>query len=174
MRLAQTWCFCNVRALAKNNIALFSSMVNLDNELLSIAAMNDETERKQNFESFVLFKLSSEKQLWPHLKINNLPFVQEVNDSFDKLARSIQDKGDVSGSDEALSLQEQFKWNFVDMLIQFKLLVKRSEGGYNAENLSSNKAGSCGLCNLCSGTSSCKSDNEIASVKTSNAIEWNL
>lgn len=114
-----------------NNLRLYSSIVSIEDELQSLAGIYDESERRQNFESFIVEKLQEEQLHWPNIRISKLPFAQDVNDTLIRLGQSVQDaaweKHVVSGFVETPDPQKNVLWNFVDMLIQFKMLVKRTE-----------------------------------------------
>jgi hypothetical protein len=113
----------------------------LEDELLSLAQISDDDLRRDSFESFLLSKMVKPQS---GFRIQDLFFVEQVNDGLTRLGTAIQDqsweKYVISGFEEnAAVLEDKTLWACVDMLIQFKMLVKKLECNPKRSTLSGGK-----------------------------------
>lgn len=124
-----------------------------DEELFEFVKMTDDLTRRDDFESFIRKKVLEQKLHEAENKISDLPFVKSVNESLVRLGQSVQDeaweKHVVSGFSDTIALQQVHLWACVDMLIQFKVLVKNLEGSKTHTKLMAKKSKGCNQCTVC-------------------------
>jgi len=140
----------------------------LEEQILSIATMDDESKRRADFESFVIQQIQAEQQQKIYIKISDLSFVKDLTDCLTRLGHAVQNgekhvvsrfvdipgfqleqqqqqKNAVTDFVKTSGIQQAQLWTFVDLLIQFKALVqKRTE-----EKGATKKEQRCGRCEVC-------------------------
>jgi len=141
----------------------------LEEQILSIATMDDETKRRIDFESFVNQHIQAEQQQKMYLKISDLSFVKGVTGCLTRLGQAVQNgekhvvsrfveipgfqlgqqqqqkRNFVTGFVKISGLQQAQLWTFVDLLIQFKGLVQK----WTEEKSKNTKKEWCGRCKVC-------------------------
>ena len=98
------------------------------------------------------------------LKLKSLDFVQAMDKSILKLGQSAQDQGwgrHVVSEFQPVSLSENHIWPYVDMLIQFKLLISNMERMSYKKAPAPVKTGNGCKCPGCPGLGSCKDGKNI-------------
>ena len=137
----------------------------LEAELIHFSKIDDDDVRRNDFEAFVTGRLQEElaltnaaaKSTVAKLKLKSLDFVKAMDKSILKLGQSAQDQGwesHVTAGFQPVSKGGNDIWPYVDMLIQFKLLIS------NMERMSNKRApapaGNGCNCAGCPGLGSCK------------------
>jgi hypothetical protein len=118
---------------------------NLEDKLIHFSKISDDDVRRNDFEAFVTNKLQEEIAITnaattcsaalsstvERLKLKSLNFVQAMDKSILKLGQSAQDQGWESHVTSGFQPVQQAGgndiWPYVDMLIQFKLLISNME-----------------------------------------------
>jgi len=158
---------------------------NLEDELIHFSKISDDDMRRNDFEAFVTNKLQEEIAITnaattalsstvERLKLKSLNFVQAMDKSILKLGQSAQDQGWESHVTSGFQPVQQAGgndiWPYVDMLIQFKLLISNMERttnrskntavhSANASTVNTAAAATTGngcKCKGCPGLNSCK------------------
>lgn len=148
----------------------------LEDKLIHFANIDDDNVRRNDFEVFVTGRLQEElafltnqaaKSTVERLKLKSLSFVQAMDKSILKLGQSAQNQGwenHVTSGFPQQQQQQQPKgnndiWPYVDMLIQFKLLISNMERMSNKKasekTIARNDTGGCNKCAQCPGFGSC-------------------
>jgi len=153
-------------ANSKSNLAVCNTMNlsddldyvrSLENKLIHFSKIDDDDVRRNNFEAFVLDRLAEEleitneaaKSTIEKLKLKSLDFVKTMDKSILKLGQLAQEQGwetCVTSGFQPVSTSCHDIWPYVDMLIQFKLLIS------NMERMSNKRKVATG----CPGLGSCK------------------
>lgn len=115
------------------------NVATVDDALLSFADMEDDSARRGSFEAYLKTKIleqdsAHDRQSMTIERISDMSFVKNVNDSLVRLGQVAQEEAwekHVVGGFAAISSQNTRLWRFVDLLIQFKVLVK----GYEKQGL---------------------------------------
>jgi hypothetical protein len=101
----------------------------MDEKLNSFSQINDDQRRRTEFETFVLRHVKEEKLFDPSWSQDTSPFVELLNARLAILGQSVQDNSwdtyITSGFDKS-TVGPQL-WACVDMLIQLKTVVRKSE-----------------------------------------------
>eukprot|EP00527_Entomoneis_sp_CCMP2396_P004858 CAMPEP_0198141738 /NCGR_PEP_ID=MMETSP1443-20131203/4686_1 /TAXON_ID=186043 /ORGANISM="Entomoneis sp., Strain CCMP2396" /LENGTH=185 /DNA_ID=CAMNT_0043804565 /DNA_START=94 /DNA_END=648 /DNA_ORIENTATION=+ len=110
----------------------------LEDKLIHFSKIDDDDIRRNDFEAFVTGRLQEElaftnaaaKSTVERLKLKSLDFVQAMDKSILKLGQSAQDQGweiHVTSGFQPAPKGGNDIWPYVDMLIQFKLLLSNME-----------------------------------------------
>lgn len=134
----------------------------LEDKLIHFSQIDDDDIRRNDFEAFVTGRLQEElaftnaaaKSTVEKIKLKSLDFVKAMDKSILKLGQSAQDQGwegHVKSGFQPVPKGGNDIWPYVDMLIQFKLLIS------NMERMSNRAPVSNGCkCAGCPGLGSCK------------------
>ena len=138
---------------------------NLEDKLVYFSKIVDDDVRRNDFETFVTDRLREEISMTPvhtvsttvqRIKLKSLDFVQAMDKSILKLGQSAQDQGwesHVTSGFQPVQKGDNDIWPYVDMLIQFKLLISNME---RSANKKSAPVGNGCKCKGCPGLGSCK------------------
>ena len=122
---------------------------NLEDKLIHFSKILDDDVRRNDFEAFVTNKLQEEIAITnaattaalsstvERLKLKSLNFVQAMDKSILKLGQSAQDQGwdsHVTSGFQPVQPESNSIWPYVDMLIQFKLLISNMERTTNRKS----------------------------------------
>ena len=122
---------------------------NLEDKLIHFSKILDDDVRRNDFEAFVTNKLQEEIAITnaattaalsstvERLKLKSLNFVQAMDKSILKLGQSAQDQGwdsHVTSGFQPVPKGGNSIWPYVDMLIQFKLLISNMERTTNRKS----------------------------------------
>jgi len=110
----------------------------LEDKLIHFSKIDDDDVRRNDFEAFVTGRLQEElaftnaaaKSTVERLKLKSLDFVKAMDKSILKLGQSAQDQGwesHVTSGFQPVPKGGNDIWPYVDMLIQFKLLISNME-----------------------------------------------
>jgi len=109
---------------------------NLEEKLIHLSKIVDDDVRRTDFEAWVTYRLQQElaitKSTVEHvrLKLKSLDFVKAMDRSILKLGQSAQDHGwesHVTSGFQPVQAGSNDIWPYIDMLIQFKLLLSTME-----------------------------------------------
>lgn len=139
----------------------------LEDKLIHFSKIDDDDIRRNDFEAFVTGRLQEElaftnaaaKSTVERLKLKSLDFVQAMDKSILKLGQSAQDQGwesHVTSGFQPVPKGGNDIWPYVDMLIQFKLLISNMERMANKRTPVPAAAGNGCKCAGCPGLGSCK------------------
>ena len=148
----------------RNALALYDdadSIRNLEDQLVYFSKIVDDDTRRSDFETFVTNRLQEEISMAPvhtdsttahRIKLKSLEFVQAMDRSILKLGQLAQDQGwesHVTSGFQPAQKGDNDIWPYVDMLIQFKLVLSKLEHFPILPN-------GCKKCKDCPGLGSCK------------------
>ena len=134
----------------------------LEDKLIHFSKIDDDDVRRNDFEAFVTGRLQEEiaftnaaaKSTVERLRLKSLDFVKAMDKSILKLGQSAQDQGwegHVKSGFQPVPKGGNDIWPYVDMLIQFKLLISNMERMSNRDTVSNGCK-----CAGCPGLGSCK------------------
>ena len=117
----------------------------LEDKLIYFSKIDDDDTRRNDFEAFVIDRLQEELEFTnkaakftiEKLKLQSLDFVKTMDKSILKLGQLAQDQGwesHVTSGFQPVSKGGSDIWPYVDMLIQFKLLISNMERMANKRN----------------------------------------
>jgi hypothetical protein len=134
----------------------------LEDKLIHFSKIDDDDIRRNDFEAFVTGRLQEEledaKSTVQRLKLKSLDFVKAMDKSILKLGQSAQDQGwesHVTAGFQPVPKGGNDIWPYVDMLIQFKLLISNMERMSNRRTRAKPAGNGC-KCAGCPGLGSCK------------------
>ena len=134
----------------------------LEDQLIQFSKIDDDDIRRNDFEAFVTGRLQEEledaKSTVQRLKLKSLDFVKAMDQSILKLGQSAQNQGwerHVTSGFEPVPKGGNDIWPYVDMLIQFKLLISNMEQMSNKRTRAQPVGNGC-KCPECPGLVSCK------------------
>ncbi|VEU37748.1 unnamed protein product [Pseudo-nitzschia multistriata] len=137
----------------------------LEDKLIHFSKIDDDDVRRNDFEAFVTGRLQEElaftnaaaKSTVERLKLKSLDFVKAMDKTILKLGQSAQDQGwesHVTSGFQPVPKGGNDIWPYVDMLIQFKLLISNMERMSHKKPIAA-KSNGC-KCTGCPGLNSCK------------------
>jgi len=114
----------------------------LEEKLIHLSKIVDDDVRRTDFEAWVTYRLQQElaitKSTVERLKLKSLDFVQAMDRSILKLGQSAQDHGwdnHVTSGFQPVQAGSNDIWPYIDMLIQFKLLISTMERTAKRKNI---------------------------------------
>jgi len=137
----------------------------LEAKLIHFSKIDDDDVRRNDFEAFVTDRLQEElvftnaaaKSTMQRLKLKSLDFVKAMDKTILKLGQSAQDQGwesHVTSGFQPVPKGGNDIWPYVDMLIQFKLLISNMERMSHKKTAAPASNGC--KCTGCPGVTSCK------------------
>mmetsp|Transcript_28037 Transcript_28037/g.76126 ORF Transcript_28037/g.76126 Transcript_28037/m.76126 type:complete len:218 (-) Transcript_28037:73-726(-) len=152
-----------------NAIHLYEeAAVTLEDQLVYFSTIDNDDTRRNDFEAFVTGRLREEivatqsksqsQSTVERLRLKSLDFVKEMDVTILKLGQAAQDRawdGHVTSGFPRKGGNKNDIWPYVDMLIQFKLLISNMERASRKEETAAPERKGC-KCTGCPGQGSCK------------------
>jgi len=157
-----------------------NSIGSMDREIVAFIRMGDDATRREAFQAFAVSGMQRELER-SGAKAKDLVFVKEVTDALNRLGQVAQNDAWMQYFESGFEVPEKENglWMFVDMLIQFKMLVHKKDKALSSLTTSmmeqkQKKKPKCGECQICSCSKKVHPSAPVSSLRDEDVDGWSV